>query len=202
MPSVFTVVTQPNRIEPPVFQLAQSSSLVSARTNSLAMEQRADVPRVTLPYRLFLPDRATLAALDSWFDTVKGRFTSFWIPTYVADLPLTASLGASDTTFTITDIGYTERYFPHEARRHLAFIAPDGTITHRRVTDAVDNGDGTETLTIASSLGAAFPLGAGLLCFLLLVRLTSDEITVTRSAAAFGECVLECLELPPEVPAS
>lgn len=202
MPSVFTVVTQPNRIEPPVQQLRHTVSSVRALTNSQQTEQRSDWPRVTLPYRLYLDSRATIAALDTWFDSVKGRFTSFWMPTYVADLKLTADVGSSDTTITISAMGYTARYFPNEPRRHLAFISADGTITARRVTASVDNGDGTETLTIASSLGSAFPRSAGLLSFLLLLRLADDEITVTRSAAAFGECVLSCLELPAEVPAS
>jgi hypothetical protein len=201
MPSVFSVVTQPNRVEPPVHALAHAITRVDAPTNSFLEEQVATLPRVTLPYRLFLDTRAQFQALLTWFASVKGRYTTFYIPTWQADLPLTADMTSVATTLTITDIGYTERYFPVEARRHLAFITGDGTITHRRVTASVDNGNGTETLTIASATGIAISKDTDLVSFLLLVRLASDELDVLRFSQTNAECVLECVEVPGEMTA-
>ena len=195
MPSLFTVVTEPNRVEPPAQVLSRTLARVETPTNN-AFEEALDSPRETLPYRIFLESRATIRALEAWFASVAGMFGTFYIPTYVADMPLAAAIGASDTTVDIAAIGYTATLFPSTARRRLAFITASGII-ERVVTAAVDNGDGTETLTLASSLGVAFP-ATGLVSFSLLVRLASDVLTITRQSATVGECVLACIEVPAE----
>jgi hypothetical protein len=197
VPSLFTVVTQPNRIEPPVQVMSRRVLREQALTNN-SYDLAVAEPVTTLPYRVFLDSRTTIRALETWFRSVKGRYVSFYIPTYVADLPLLADIGASDTTFNITAVGYTANLYPYPARKRLAFISAAGTITERAVTGSVDNGDGTETITIASSLGAAFDRETGLVCFSLLVRLASDEMVIRRSTATLAECVLDCIELPEE----
>jgi hypothetical protein len=197
VPSLFTVVTQPNRIEPPAHAVSRRVFREQALTNN-AYDLAVAEPVTTLPYRVFLDSRTTIRSLETWFRSVKGRYVSFYIPTYVADMPLTADIGAADTTFTITDIGYTDLLYPYPARKRLAFIAATGSITERAVTGSVDNGDGTETITIASSLGSDFDRETGLVAFSLLVRLASDELVITRSSATLAECVLDCIELPEE----
>jgi hypothetical protein len=198
MPSLFTVVTVPNRITPPDQLQARVLHREQAATNNVYESAQGD-PREQLPYKVFLDSRTVIRALEAWFDGIKGRYTSFYIPTYVGDITLVDDIGAADTSFDIETSGYADNYFPHAPRKHLCFITAAGTITQREVTAAVDNEDGTETLTIASSLGAIFPKETGLVSFRLLVRLDSDELKIERVSAAAGECVLNCIELPEEV---
>lgn len=87
-------------------------------------------------------------ALREWLHSIKGRWKSFWMPSYNADLVLTADIGSADTTITITHIDFTTLYTTAD----IMILLNDGTRYYRAVTASVDNGT-TETLTI-SALGA------------------------------------------------
>jgi hypothetical protein len=68
------------------------------------------------------------------------------MPSYNNDLQITSDIGASDTEITITDIDFSDYYITAE----IMILLKDGTRYYRSVTGSVDNGNGTEDLTISS----------------------------------------------------
>lgn len=189
--------------EPTRDTLEPSVDRLDNRTYTFADYPRGPTPigrRTSLP--LWLETPAAVQALRTWYFSVKGALTAFWLPTWQMDLEPVADVVSGVAALTIRSIGYTERLFPHEARRHLAFVPPAGAITHQRVTAAVNNGDGTETLTLSGSSGAPiYPgAGAGLVSFLLYVRLAEDPFEIRWLEPGHATAALDVVELPRQVP--
>ena len=101
----------------------------------------------TIPLRLLLASQAAISEFYGWMDARQGKQNPVWIVSQESDLNVIARSG---TTITIDYIGYAARYNVHSARRHIAFKKTDATYVYKMITAAVDNGDGTETLTVDS----------------------------------------------------
>jgi hypothetical protein len=202
----------PNRVEAPAHELRRLIDRVSALTNDQLQEPRSESPGVSLPYRLLMSGLDAVADLWTWYASVQGALKAVWLPTYQHDLTLATDVAAADTTLTITSpVGtpYGVRYFPVEARRHLALLVASGagigTVVHRRVTDAVAHDDGTETLTLDAAVGVDLSATYDMVSFLLYARLADDPVTVewrTAGTGAVAETTLAFVELPREVPTS
>ena len=76
-----------------------------------------------------------------------------------------------------------------------------GVYAYRKVLAAVNNGDGTETLTIDSILGVSPARDQTILSYLTLRRLHDDENEIMWRTAGVAECTLRTVEIPTEVPA-
>lgn len=118
-----------------------------------------------------------VAAIVNAWHALRGAYKVFYFPSFQDDLPVVGTIGAADTTVTISSCDYTLRLFPHRARRHLAFVQPNGTVATAVVTAATDNGT-TEVLTLAAAFGVAKPVDFGILGFLLYGRMGSDVLEV------------------------
>ncbi len=118
--------------------------------------------------------------------TLKGRFLSFWLPTWRADLrPVSVGTG----TLTVTDgdaAGDVRTWYPLH-RRDLQCRAADGTVTYVRIASATNNGDGTTTLALVDEGDVAVSLGAvpQTVSWLELCHLESDEVPVTFQGRQF-----------------
>lgn len=142
------------------------------------------IAALTIPVRVLLVSRETLAEFYGWLEARQGRQNPVWVPSRDNDLELVAKLSAT----TIKTIGYAD-YNLHYGRRHIQLAYSDGTVANRKITAIVDNGDGTETLTVAS-------LPAGTITKLSLLRLCvapdSFELRFHRDIATAGSMVVEC----------
>lgn len=101
----------------------------------------------TVPIRVTLASRQAISEFYGWMDARQGKQNPVWVVSQDNDLNVLSRTG-SPGTITITKIGYASRYNVHSARRDLAILKPDGSYIFKRITAAVDNGDGTETLTL------------------------------------------------------
>jgi hypothetical protein len=141
----------------------------------------------TIPVRLLYSSRAGMADFFGWLDVRLGQTTPLWVPSYENDLQ---AISKSGSTLTIQKIGYAERYNMHAARRDVCFILNDGTFTCRRITAAVDNGNGTETLTFDASVPTLSDVHK--VSWLKYARLQGDEIELEWFRAdAAGNTILE-----------
>lgn len=180
---------------------AWSAAVIDPGTGAVAVQKRSDVPSASRRLDWSLRSLQEKAAARAFLEARRGRAVPFWAPTWVADFELSQQLSAGSTSLRVRETGYTARMFPHDARRHLALITPDGTIHPRGVDAAVDNGDGTETLTISSGLPEDLPVRGGLASFLLLYRLADDSVEIEHHTQTYGELRADLVELPAEVPA-
>jgi hypothetical protein len=130
-----------------------------------------------------------------------GRLNPFWIPTWDQDLVLFTDVGAADPSIRIKSEFYTRFFFPSPARRFIAFIPTNSSgNVYVKITGAVDNGDGTETLTLEAPTGKAFPAASTLVSFLTLTRLASDSVSIKWDSSEHAESLLSLQEVPRETP--
>lgn len=129
-----------------------------------------------------------------------GRMNPFWVPTWDQDLVLAENVGATDTAITIQSEFYTRFFFPSVARRDLAFVPISGANVYHRVTAAVDNGNGTETLTLDSEAGVALAAATTMVSFLTLARLAADKNVISWATSDHARAELEFQEVPREIP--
>ena len=157
------------------------------------------IPDFTFSWMCFT--RADILALKSFLDSRHGRVVPVWVPTYSRDLILTGDIVIHSTSFTISDTGYSKHQFPHTARRNLAFIAADGSMVCKKALSAVNNGNGTETLTVDTEFNPAITASSTLVSFLVLSRLTDDMAVIVWHNKQIAECNIHFVELPKETPA-
>lgn len=130
-----------------------------------------------------------------------GQLNPFWLPTWDQDLVLAADVGTTETDISIKSEFYTRFFFPSPARRFIAFIPIDGSgNVYRKITGAVDNGDGTESLTLESAVGKNFAKGTTMVSFLTLARLASDSVSIKWDSSEHASALIELQEVPRELP--
>lgn len=158
---------------------------------------------ISRPFRWKCQTLAELATLRSFLDRRMGRLNAVWIPSGEMDLVPTATIGSGATTFSINFANYTAGMFPSVgSRRHLCFIPvrAAGTRVYRKVTNAVDNGDGTETLTIDSSPGQSIDPSSWVVCFNRLCRQAEDEVQHSHFGNHVTDTTIPFVEVPLEAP--
>lgn len=125
---------------------------------------------------------------DTWnllkmFDSKRGRFSAFWIPSWNKDIIVTSAISAIDTVLEIEDLGYEEYYLSNNIiNRHVWFRFPDKTYTCRKIIAApADN-----FITLDAAIGkdvAAEDLSSMLNSFLIFSRFDVDEISFAYSVS-------------------
>jgi len=122
--------------------------------------------------------------------TVFGAQKTFWLPSWRADLIPTAT-GVNTLTIenpTLISGGITsgapaDFFTWYATHQDIQIVQVDGTITRATITNAVDNGDGTITLTIGVTLsGSAIEM----VSWLELCHFDGDTFTVRFSRHLFA----------------
>lgn len=98
-----------------------------------------------IPLRVLLTSEEAISEFYGWMEDRQGKQNPIWIASEENDLNVTARNAG---TITIDHVGYTKLYNAHSARRHLAFKKTDGSTVYKMITAAVDDGNGTETLSV------------------------------------------------------
>lgn len=127
--------------------------------------------------RIGLRTAADRQWLRAFVATVRGRQVAWRLPTWEPDLALASTPGAGATSLIVSsDANYVTTWFPSLAHRAIQVAHVDGSLEYVSVSAAVDNGDGTHTLTISALGGMTSPIA--MLSFLELVRFASDELVI------------------------
>lgn len=147
--------------------------------------------------------RAEARALREFVDARRGRARPFWMLAWQQDLELSADLAPGAGALTVRERGYTSMIFPAgNGRRHVAVRGlPGGAFHYRKVTASVDNGDGTETLTLDATVPDALPAATTFTTFLRFSRLEEDEQRIDWAGGHYASCLLPMRELTGEAPA-
>jgi hypothetical protein len=195
---------QPDGAEAQDERWRRSGVVLDHGTGVYGFRANGPTPVLDRPFRWVCFGRGEVEMLRRFLRTRRGRLVPCWVPSWRRDLVLGMDAPAASAQLRIRATGYTARLFPHAARRDLALIPPSGAVLPRRVTAAVDNGDGTETLTLSAPHGVDLLAGEGagsvLVSFLSFARLADDAAEITWQSQAVAECALRFTELPREVP--
>lgn len=107
--------------------------------------------------------------------TVRGAAKTFWLSTWRDDLPVVSFVGPQ-----ITVSGDVGTWYP-KLRQHLHIREADGSDVYAKIGLAVDNGDGTWTLSMNDIATFIAPVAAN---WLELSRFASQAFPVTFGAGA------------------
>ena len=141
--------------------------------------------------------RPAIAQLKGFLANRLGRYSAFYCPTWVQDFVLSSPVLTTDATLTVESCGYSAYVFPADAVRRTLVLMAGSAFVPVTVNRAIDNGDGTETLTLNAAVGTAFASGmATQVSYLTPVRLDRDAITIEYKTAGIAETKLSLAEVP------
>lgn len=191
----------PNVAQDPKDTMDRTVDLFDRSIGKVTVYNHGPVANADHTFDWFMPTRADVDVFRAFVAARAGMAVPAWVPSWRADLMLTAAMGATDVSFTIQAIDFSKFSFPYLARCYVAFIVSGGaTQIYRKVTGAVDNGNGTETLTIDSALGQAITTDT-MISYLFLCRLGSDAVAIQWETNTSAQAQLSLVEVPLEVPA-
>lgn len=132
--------------------------------------------------------------LRAWLHGRRGKWRPFWMPSWAADITITASITGGDTTVEIAAIGYND-LFPNPT--DFVIIDTSGGMTCFRATTAAPGSAGHEVVTVASAFGASISLASiSRTSKLTLSRLASDTVEIQHTVAGQSSVTVQLIEAP------
>ncbi len=129
---------------------------------------------------LWCDSRADIAALESFLAVRRGRYSPFWIPSWTSDMEFVSEAldGDGRRVLTVRSSMIARSRIHSEGARDLVGITATGAfVGAARIVSAVDNADGTETITLDDTSGASWA-SAAMISWMRFVRLTNDEVEI------------------------
>jgi hypothetical protein len=181
---------------------ARSTVVMDPETGPITVDDKGGTPIVSHDLPWWFDSHSKITALRAFILARYGMLKPFWNPTWDADLVLAEAATSGSSVINIQSMDYTRFFFPDPARRYLALLSRAGAANrYVTVTGAIDNGDGTESLTLSAALTSDIPVDTTMISFLAFCRLSSDDTEIDWGNTEFAECPLGIQELPRELPA-
>lgn len=163
--------------------LASGVSLVDVgmRVGAVGWQTEADWMRTL---RLDGRSQAEWQWLKAFLEAVRGRWKTFLLPSGRPDLVPVGDASAGTLVVEGGAAGqpnYVTDWFPSLAHRRLKLVKTDGGSAYRKVSSCIDNGNGTQSLTLDSPLAGAL----GRVELLEQARLQNDSVSVTFRGTRF-----------------
>lgn len=141
-------------------------------------QNQADIHRT---FQIGIRSAADRQWAKKFVHELRGMQKAFYCPTWCEDLIVDTQPAPSDTTLLIVGppvegaVDYVADVWPDTTHRRLQLLYSDGTVEYVAVSAAVDNMDGTQSLTVSPAMDG--PIAR--VSYLELARLADDEITFT-----------------------
>ena len=193
---------QPNWAQAPLRRSYKRSMVtIDPKVGPIGVVDKGGTALVGQEFPWWLDTHPNVTAFRAFILRRFGQLNPFWIPTWDQDLVLFQDVASADTGIRIKSEFYSRFFFPSPARRFIAFIPMDGSgNVYGKITGAIDNGDGTENLTLEAAPGKNFPKSSTMISFLTLARLASDAVSIKWDSSEHAESILELTEVPRELP--
>lgn len=171
-----------------------SLSIVASTVGPRRVRDRRGYPVLSRALTLVANGVEQVLALRAFIKARRGRVVPFWLPTYQHDLVLALPALAGALALTIQSTGYAAVYSAGPGRRHIVLGKQ-----YVRVLGVESNGNGTDTVYLASQVSEPLAAGTGISC-LTLCRLGSDEVSLSFDHPTVATASFEAVELPKETP--
>lgn len=120
--------------------------------------------------------------MDWWrdfLDEVRGMQRPFLMPTWLSDLAVAEAPTPGSGELVIASTEYEGLYWVYDTFKRLQIELADGRTLWRKVAGVVDNGDGTQTLSLDGTFGPdPADVDVAKVSFLNKCRLGSDRVTL------------------------
>lgn len=182
------------------FSYEHTFPIIDAQTGAVALDTGArSKPYTLVPYAQKFPNRTQISEWLGFLELRQGRRVPFWMPSWEKDFqPVSIANGALGS-ITYTANGYADWIDGTDGRKDIAIIYLQNgqvyTAGHHqrvRITAAVNNGDGTETISCPLNFVYDDDKTKIRVSFLRFCRLESDavEIAWKTSCIAFSRIQL------------
>lgn len=156
-----------------------------------------------IPFQIFCKDRSEIQAFLAFLLRREGRRVPFWSSTWDADfLALSGVFFNGSSTITYRKNGYAQWINAAPGRKDIiAYNLTSGSKAACRIASAIDNGNGTETMTLGVPFSVINNLSAYRWSFLRQVRLESDSVELqwhTDSVVEARTRFREMISSPPQ----
>lgn len=168
--------TRPSYAKDPETEFSGMAYTVDDDVSIPAKHDEVGIPLYRQAHDWNLDGRAQLVAFRKLVYALRGKQKSLWVPTWLDDLTLVATTASGSAALVVAWCGYTAHIAQAVNRRDLRIELADGTVLYRRINASVDNGNGTETLTMDSAPGVALTVAnVAQVSFMGLCRSDSDN---------------------------
>lgn len=156
--------------------------ILDNKTGKRIIYDKSGVAVATKQYSLKGLTRAQCQTFLSFFKSMKGRQTSFYVPSLFQDCHATGTFSAGVNTIEIEGTLYADVYLPSSAsdrRDSLAVVQYDGNVQALSISGSVPNYiNDTEILTFTAPLAAPITPNS-YICQLSVHRFAEDSLTIT-----------------------
>lgn len=169
------------------------------KVSRVQLDATGVAPRGSREVRWVCEPRSEAESVRTFFRTQVGRRNHFWYPTWSHDVEAAATATAGSLTLTVKKIGFAATYAAGTefSRTRLAAFRPNGTHHKIYVDSAIDNGDGTETLTLVGPLEETVTPDT-MLSFRTLCRFADDALSIQWLSMELAVIETELVEVPLE----
>lgn len=179
---------EPNWANEPSVDIVRDVDLLESLGVS-ASYSHPDVSTIILSLDYMCKTRQECFAMESFFNTMAGRWGQFWVPTWCQDISINGAVVNTDTVLSVDDTNYDGTWFTNDLLGRILFFKNyDGTEAYKYVTGAT-----ATTIILDSAIGLDCSLGnlsSLVSSFLLPVRFDEDEMEMTYANDSFAEISL------------
>lgn len=188
-PTVSTLEVVPGRSTPIVDSVRRKVTTFAPGLGARTAVVHDSASRRSRTLRFVLDSRSAVRGMRDFLDLRFGRAVPFWAPSWQQDF---VPVMYTTDELTFEAYGYTANLFPSPTYRRIYALSPDGTSSVQAdIATAVDNLDGTETITF---LGGAADITWR---FMLLryCRLDSDDVEIRWMGPSVATIDLPTIEV-------
>jgi hypothetical protein len=170
---------KPNWIETIDLAFERKLAVLDFGNGERSVIDESGEPEIASSFRWFLESRARVAAFRSWLYSRAGKYGALWIPTWVDDLVVVATIGLTATTIDVEHCDYTRRLVGKLHRKDIRVELANGTVYYRRITGAAELSATVERLSIDSAFGVQIlTTDIVQVSYVMLSRLDADGVEI------------------------
>ena len=135
--------------------------------------------------------RASIWDILDFFDSKRGRYNKFWVPSWNRDIVVSTGFASTDYSIEIENIEYRTHWLPEDViGRYVHIRFPDGTTTQKKITDA--SSSSPYTITFDEAIGTTVTIAdinSVFISFLMLARFGTDKLDLKYSEGAHSATI-------------
>lgn len=175
------LILEPEFSAPPAIVGNREAAIATISQNKRVAQFAGKHAVHTLNHSFLFTDKEQIEDFQDFFEARAGKWGSFWVPSWIAELNPTDDVANGGTSLKITPVDYGNVYLGSlELTRlgHYIFLLHvDGTLFITRVTAANVVG-GDEVLTLQTAAPQAFARGDFIAGFCYFVRFAADTLNL------------------------
>jgi hypothetical protein len=175
----------PNLVDGPYTTDSLSRKIQIVDADGVGIQKQYSYEQISKPQSQWghvTQDMRGLWSLRQLLYALRGRYKSFWLPTFAEDIvPRSPGITASGLFISINNVGYTKHIKSNSPRNNIRLTLNDGTKITRKVTSSTELSPLVEVLSVSSAWGVTASNDEIVRVeFIEQHRFNSDEILITH----------------------